>query len=98
MLSFVEAVEQLCNPFIATGQELVALDTQEVMEQEVVISLSQVHEVGQALQAEYISQRLDRARVPDTIARNQILTFANHPDPTKKAKKNPKTVVCRSKI
>ena len=39
VLAFVEIVQQLGNPF-ASGQELVALDTQEIMEQEVVKSLS----------------------------------------------------------
>ena len=89
VLSFVEIVEQLGNPFATTGQELVALDTQAVMEQEVVTSLSRVHEVGKDLHAQYISQTLDKATVPvsNTIRRNKILTFANRPDLTKKGNK-----------
>ena len=43
VLAFVEIVEQIGNP-CAASQELVALDTQQVMEPEVVRSLSRVHE------------------------------------------------------
>ena len=39
--SFVKVIEQLGNPFVATGLELVALDTQNVMEESVVASLSE---------------------------------------------------------
>lgn len=88
VLSFVEIVEQLGNPF-AASQELVALHTQEVMEQEVVRSLSRVHEVGEDLHAQYVAQTLDNVTQPvsNTIRRNKILTFANRPDLTKKGNK-----------
>ena len=39
--SFVKVIEQLGNPFVATSLELVALDTQNVMEESVVASLSE---------------------------------------------------------
>ena len=90
VLSFVEVVEQLGNPFLATSQELVALDTQNVMEQPVATSLSQIREAGQALHAAYVKERLENASVPisDTITRNNMLTFANRPDPKKKGRKD----------
>ena len=85
VLSFFETVEQMGNPF-ATGQELVALDTQDVMEQDVITSLSRVHEVGKELHAQYVLQTLDQVTVPltNTLRRNKILTFANRPNLTKK--------------
>lgn len=88
VLSFVENIEQLGNPFVA-GSELVALDTQEVMDQEVVTSLCQVHEVGKDLHEQYVAQTLDKATVPvsNTIRRNNILTFANRPHLSKKGNK-----------
>lgn len=49
MISFVDAVQQLGNPFQATGRELVALDTQDVMEHDVATSLTQIYEFGKAL-------------------------------------------------
>jgi len=88
VLSFVESIEQLGNPFVA-GSELVALDTQEVMDQEVVTSLCQVHEISKHLHEQYVEQTLDKATVPisNTIRRNNILTFANRPDLSKKCNK-----------
>ena len=44
--SFVNVVGQLGNPFVATSLELVALDTQNVIEESVVASLSEIREVG----------------------------------------------------
>ena len=63
VLAFVEIVQQLGNPF-DPGQELVALDTQKVMEQEVVKSLSRVVEVGADLHAQYVSQTFDKVSIP----------------------------------
>ena len=56
--SFVQVVGQLGNPFIATILELVALDTQNVMEESVVASLYEIPEVGQTLHAAYVRERL----------------------------------------
>ena len=88
VLSFVETVEQLGNPF-GYGKDLVALDTREVMEPEVTTSLYMVHEFGKDLHTEYVSQTLDNVTVPvsNTIRRNKILTFANRPEKSKKGKK-----------
>ncbi|CAB4025852.1 Hypothetical predicted protein [Paramuricea clavata] len=67
-------------------QELVAFDTQNVMEKVVVTSLSQIHAVGQALHAAYVTERLEKASVPisDTIKRNNMFIFPNRPDPKTK--------------
>ena len=88
VLSFVETVGQFGNPF-GPGHELVALDTQAVMEQEVIRSLGLVHQLGEDLHAHYVSQTIDQVTVPvsNTIKRNKILTFGNRPDLTKKGNK-----------
>ena len=59
------------------------------MDQEVVTSLCKVHELGKDLHKQYVAQTLDKATVPvsNTIRRNNILTFANRPDSSKKGKK-----------
>ena len=51
VLSFVETVEQFGNQF-GPVYELVALDTHVVMEQEVIRSLSRVHQLGEELHAD----------------------------------------------
>ena len=55
----MKVVGQLDNPFVATSLELVALDTQNVMEESVVASLSEIREVGQTLHAAYVRERLE---------------------------------------
>ena len=57
--SFVKVVGQVGNPFVATSLELVALDTQNVMEESVVASLSEIREVGQTFHAAFVRERLE---------------------------------------
>ena len=82
VLSFVDYVNQLGNPFLVTGQQLVALNTQEVVEQEVATSLCKIPELDLAKHADYVLQTLEKCTLPvsETIARNKILTFTNRPD------------------
>ena len=86
--SFVKVVGQIGNPFVATSLELVALDTQNVMEESVVASLSEIREVGQTLHAAYVRERLEDSsvQISDIIKRNNMLTFANRPELQKKQK------------
>ena len=87
--SFVKIVGQLGNPFVATSLELVALDTQNVMEESVVALLSEIREVGQTLHATYVRESLENLSVPisDIVKRNNMLTFANRPELRKKAER-----------
>ena len=59
------------------------------MEHVIVTSLYLIREAGQTLHAAYVKEILEEASVPvsDTIKRNNILTFANRPDTTKKGTK-----------
>ena len=82
-------VNGIGNPFLATGHELITLDTRAAMDDAVAVSLSKIHEDGQALHKEYVNARLDKVTVPlsDTIKRNNMFTFANRLDPRKKESK-----------
>ena len=86
VLSFLNVVEQMDNPFLTTSQEFIELDTQMIIEHAVATSLSQIREAGQTLHAAYVTERLEKAAVSisDRIKRNNILTFASRPDPKKK--------------
>ena len=88
--SFVNVVGQLGNTFVATSLELVALDTQNIMEESVVASFSEIREVGQTLHAACVRERLEDSSVPisDIIKRNNMLTFANRPELRKKSRKD----------
>ena len=86
---FTKVVNGIGNPFLATGHELMMFDTRAVMDDAVAVSLSKIHEVGQALHKEHVNARLDKVTVPlsDTIKRNNMFTFANRLDPRKKESK-----------
>ena len=85
----MKIVGQLGNPFVATSLELVALDTQNVMEESVVASLSEKREVDQTLHAAYVRERLEDSSVPISgiIKQNNMLTFANRPKLREKAER-----------
>ena len=87
--SFMKVVNAMGNPFLSTCQDLIALDTQAVMDQAVAVSLCQIHEFGQALHEKYVKTRLEKGTVPlsGTIKRNNRLTFSIRPDPRKKENK-----------
>ena len=80
VLAFVEVAEQLGNPF-NNGCELVALHTQELMEDQVVDSLAQLHNLGKDLHEKFVTQILEQATLPITytLKRQKVLTFANRP-------------------
>ena len=77
--SFTEVVNGMGNPFLATGHELITLDTCALMDDAVAVSLAKIHEVGQALHKECVNTQLEKVTVPlsDTIKRNNMFTFAN---------------------
>ena len=86
----MKVVTELGNPFLATGHELVALDTCDVMENVVAMSLSKITEVGKTLHLEYLDTRLTNTTVPvsHTIKRNSLFTFSNRPNTRKKGEKD----------
>ncbi len=69
--SIVKVVGQLVNPFVATSLELVALETQNVMDESVLASLSQILEVGQTVHAAYVRERLENSPVQYLISSSE---------------------------
>ena len=47
-----------CDPFLETGNELIAIDTRAVIELDVVMSLGQIQGVGEALHESYVQARI----------------------------------------
>ena len=58
VMSFVKTTEELGNPF-ADGKDLVALHTQEIIENEVVTSLLNLTDRGQELHEQFVSQTIE---------------------------------------
>ena len=63
-----------------------ALHTQQVMEDDVVASLTQLRKLGKDLHANFVKQTLQQTTLPitNTLKRQKILTIANRPVTTKK--------------
>jgi len=57
----------------------VALHTQEVVEEEVVTSLTQLQDLGKDLHAKFVSHTTEQATLPitNTLKHQKVLTFAN---------------------
>ena len=70
------------NPFLETGHELFAIDTNYVMEEAVATSLSALHEAGKSRHDTYVQDRVYKTsvQISDTIKRNGVYTFANLPE------------------
>ena len=85
VVSFVKTAEELGNPF-DDGKELVALHTQEVMEDEVVTSLLNLVDRGQDLHGQFVTQTLEQPMFPisRTLKRENVFTFTNRPNPNKR--------------
>ena len=85
VLAFAEVVEQLGNPFNSSNN-LIALHTQEIMENEVVMSIRQLQDFGKDLHGKFVSQIIEKASLPIkyTLKRQKVLTFANRPVHNKK--------------
>ena len=78
VLAFVE-VAALPGNLFSNYQELVALHTQEVMEDQVVASLTKIHGLGKELHVQFVSQTLEQAALnarrssplPTVLSRNK---------------------------
>ena len=68
------------NPF-NSGTELLALHTQEIMEKEVVTSLTQIQDLGKDLHGQYVSHTIEQATwlITNTLKRQNVFTFTNRP-------------------
>jgi len=67
------------NPFKETGPELVTLDTGEVMDPMIANSLKQAHDIGKAMFAKFVQDRIETCSKPlsDVIPRAKLYTFSN---------------------
>ena len=71
--------EKIINPFCENNNELITLDTGEIMDSEIAACLEAVEELGETMMREYVVSRIEKAEKPvtDTISRPGLYTFAN---------------------
>lgn len=76
--SLTSVFEELGNPFLEESQELLVLDTKDIMDQSVVNTVNRVVELGQEQYTTFIQERLldQTKRITDPLPRNQLPLFS----------------------
>ena len=87
--AFVDVAEQFGNPFCYKSNDLFALNTKEMMEEIVVISLRHLKQIGKDIYGKFMSETIEQDILPisNIIKRQKVLTFANNPVRNKKRRK-----------
>jgi len=74
---------KVVNPFRETRQELITLDTGEVMDPEIALSVKEAANIGKSKFTEFVVSRIEKATKPlsDVIQRSNLftVTFTNRP-------------------
>ena len=81
--SMLQVVEdgKIANPFDTNEEELITLDTREIMDPEIVNCLKKIEVFGKSLRDEAVTERIELATKPvsDIIPRPCLYTFTNRP-------------------
>ena len=77
--SVIDSFEELGNPFMEKGKDLLAVDTKDIMNNDVVEAVKNVVKLGQEQYSSYVERRLKRRTTPisDPIKKNQLPLFSN---------------------
>ena len=80
MLQVVED-GKIANPFDTNEEELITLDTREIMDPEIANCLKNIEVFGKSLRDEAVTERIELATKPifDIIPRACLYTFTNRP-------------------
>ena len=76
--SLTSVLEELGNPFPDDSQDLLVLDTKDIMEQSVKETVRIVETIGKERFSKYVKERLTDCTVPvtETISKNNLLLFS----------------------
>ena len=87
------------NPFLDRGENLKRIDTRDVMEPEVIVSLRSMKPIGKARHETLVDNRLRKCTVAlsDVIPKNSLYTFNNRPD-SNNAKPDPLKALKRNTL
>ncbi len=74
-------VQDMGNPFLDDGDDLVTLDTKVVMDSSLIQTLQTIESIGQAQYEEFVQERLVQCEKPltDTIPKNNLALFVTTP-------------------
>ena len=83
----IMAMEEMGNPFIEDTDHLFALDTKDIMSEDVIDTVRGIVQLGQEQYNKFIEERFLKAEKPvsETIPRNKLALFSNHKLPSPKS-------------
>lgn len=75
--ALVDVIREMGNPFTEDSEDLIVLDTKDIMQDCVVEGVKKARTTGQTQFESYVKERLDKRSKPitDTIKRNQLSLF-----------------------
>ena len=87
--SLVAVIEEMGNPFLEQSQDLLVLDTRDILDQSVGESLRKAEELGEKQYHNFVDERLVKREVPitDVIHKNKLVLLS-HPPPKPPSKQN----------
>ena len=80
--SLVAVIEEMGNPFLEQSQDLLVLDTRDILDQSVGESVRKAEELGEKQYHNFVDERLVKREVPitDVIHKNKLVLLS-HPPP-----------------
>ena len=80
--SLVAVIEEMGNPFLEQSQDLLVLDTRDIVDQSVGESVRKTEELGEKQYHNFVDERLVKREVPitDVIHKNKLVLLS-HPPP-----------------
>lgn len=77
--SVIESFEELGNPYMEEGEDLLAVDTKVIMNNDVVEAVKNVVKIGQEQYASFVESRLNQRKtaISEVIKKNKLSLFSN---------------------
>ena len=75
--SLIAVFEEMGNPFLEKSQDLLVLDTRDIMDTSVVETVQRVETIGEEQYKNYVEERLEKCEMPITemITKNKLALF-----------------------
>jgi len=87
--SFTAVLDEMGNPFLEESQDLLVLDTKDIMDASVAETVRKVESLGEDQYKSFVDERLDQPTKPitDTLPKNKLPLFSRPPVKTQSKQK-----------
>ena len=94
--SLCNTIEEMGNPFLEDSQDLLVLDTRDIVDVSVVETIRGIENMGKVQYETFMTKRLEKCEIPlfEPIKRNKLALFSS---PAEKAKSNDKIQIASLK-